>query len=168
MPKKVSEVRRAPEADEVPEPPSPPYEVTPEQETKIRAGIRAKLKERYWAAGQTYRCPKCGHRTLKGSDDLQFEVPRGAHVILVYRRLRGATCSRCAARFIETADLVEIEPELLDSFRPDYEARVTTIGRESLGTYWPQDVVRNLGLAKGHRAFIEILGRDTALVHFQR
>lgn len=162
------DVLRAIEADEIAVPPAPPYNISAEEEAKIRAGIRANLKKRYWKAGQTYRCPQCGHRTLKGSDDLQFEVPRGAHVVIVYRRLRGASCSHCAAKFMETADLVEIEPELMESWRPDYEARVTTIGRDSLGTYWPQDVVRNLGLQKGSRAFIEILGRDTALVHFHQ
>ncbi len=160
-------IPRVPEANEIAEPTDwPVYTQTPAQEQALRIQIRAALKKRYWKAGQTYKCLACGKRTMKGTDDLQFEIPRG-NKLIVYRRLRGAQCPSCGAKFVETGDWLDIEGDNAQPTRPDFEAKVTTIGRGSLGTYWPADVVRNLGLHKGERAYIEILGRKTALVTFR-
>lgn len=57
-----------------------------------------------------------------------------------------------------------MEDEVGVGFHPDYRAKVSRIGKGTVGTYWPKDVERLLGLRPDQRIYIEILGPDTALL----
>lgn len=46
---------RAPEADEIPEPQAPPYDVSPEEEARVRAIIKANLKQQIITAVEAFR-----------------------------------------------------------------------------------------------------------------
>lgn len=121
---------------------------------------------RHWKTGQTYVCPSCGKRALVGRDDLSHEEPRGK-AILVYRRLKGARCTHCDAQLLEASEVLDIEEEAGVGFHPDYQAKVTRIGKGTLGTYWPKDVERLLRLRPDLRVYIEILSPDAALIRLR-
>lgn len=144
-------------------PPPPPLSLTDAEIKNAKEEIRQQAASRRWVAGRNYKCPTCGQKALKGSDALHFEFPRG-RVVYSYRNLAGARCASCGAQFIEPAALLGIEGDLIGAFRSDYEAKVTRIGHDSLGTYWPRDVVRLLGFRKDRRLLIEVLDPHTALL----
>lgn len=149
-------------AIEVPQPPA-----RQEFERVARAMEDASRGVRFWPAGSVSECPRCGEARFVGRDDLSHEVPRPGGVI-VFLHLRGARCEACEAQSLEPDDLVRLEAEAGVAIVADYEAKVSSIGSGTVGTYWPKDVVRLLGLTPGKRAFIMVLDRDTALVKFRR
>ena len=123
------------------------------------------LERRHWPKGSVSRCPKCGERAFAGSDDLEYRVVRPGG-ILVFCHLRGARCGACTAVTLEPGDMIRVEGESAARIPSDYEAKVSKIGSGSLGTYWPKDVVRNMGLDSDKRVFIQVLSGDTALLRF--
>lgn len=122
--------------------------------------------ERVWPEGGVFECPRCGKETFEGRSDLTYRATRGRHVVS-FRRLHGASCTDCGAKTLEPYEQIEVEDEAGVGVHPDYEASVSRIGSGSLGTYWPKDVERVLGLHPDKTAFIEIIDRDAVLVRFQ-
>lgn len=145
---------------EVPPPPS-----RDEFEKVARKALAALEKRRVWPAGSVSRCPQCGKRAFVGRDDLSCEIARPGGIV-IFKNLRGAKCEACKAQSLEPADLVRVEQDMGVGTLSDYEARVSSIGSGTLGTYWPKDVVRNLALEPGKKVYIQILDRETALVKF--
>lgn len=145
---------------EVPPPPS-----RDEFEKVAREALAALEKMRVWPTGSVSQCPQCGERAFVGRDDLSCEIARPGGIV-IFRNLRGARCEACKAQSIEPVDLVRVEHDTGVGTLSDYEARVSSIGSGTLGTYWPKDVVRNLALEPGKRVYIQILDRETALVKF--
>lgn len=145
-------------------PDAPPLQMTEAQIAKAKGAIREHYAKRYWQPGVKHQCPMCGHKTLQARDDLSCEVPRGT-TLVIYRNLRGAVCSHCTARFVEVADTLAIEDDVQNSWRANFETKITTIGRDSLGTYWPRDVVRNTGMKKDLVVKVEIIDPKTLVLH---
>lgn len=121
---------------------------------------------RLWPTGDVSECPACGRETFEGREDLTYRLTHGHHVIS-FRHLHGASCSSCGAKTLEPYEQIEVEEEAGVGFHPDYEAKVSRIGSGTLGTYWPKDVQRVLGLKPHKKAFIEIIDRDAVLVRFR-
>lgn len=135
---------------------------------RAAAEIRSALQAtRLWPAGSISRCPNCAEDSFVGRDDLTLEVPR-AGVVVIFRHLHGARCSRCNAQTLEPSEELDIESETAAGIVADYEAKVSNIGSGTVGTYWPKDVVRVMGLNPDKKAFIHVLDRDTALIKFRR
>lgn len=122
--------------------------------------------ERLWPEGDVSACPRCGQETFEGRSDLAYRSTQGRHVVS-FRHLHGAVCTNCGASTLEPYEQIEVEDETGVGFHPDYEASVSRIGSGSLGTYWPKDVQRVLGLGPDKTAFIEIIDRDAVLVRFR-
>lgn len=122
--------------------------------------------ERLWPEGSFFECPRCGEETFEGRSDLTYRATRGRHVVS-FRHLHGASCTNCGAKTLEPYEQTGIEDEAGVGFHPDYEASVSRIGSGSLGTYWPKDVERVLGLSPDKKAFIEIIDTDAVLVRFR-
>lgn len=101
--------------------------------------------------------------SFRRRDDLDFQVTR-AGATRIYLNLEGAACDRCGFRAFLSEELARLHIAQQQATRPDYQARITTIGRGSLGTYWPNDLVRVLGLTKGVNLFIEVLDDQTAIL----
>lgn len=147
---------------ETPPPPSrEEYERAARQIAERARGLR------FWPLGSVSDCPNCGAHRFVGRDDLSTEGPRPGGV-LIFRHLRGARCEACQAQALEPADLVDLEAEAGVGVVADYEAKVSNIGSGTVGTYWPKDVVRVLGLGPNKKAFITVLDRDTVLIKFRR
>ena len=125
----------------------------------------ALLRIRHWPRGIVSRCPGCDRDTFVGRDDLEFTVGRPGGVV-IFRHLQGARCDSCGSQVLEPGDLVRVEGEAATGVVSDYEAKVSRIGSGTLGTYWPRDVVRNMGLAPDKKAFIQVLDHETALIRF--
>lgn len=141
---------------------------TREEVEARRKSLRAIQREhRLWEEGRVYRCPNCERRSLVGRNDLVEEIAKPGQ-IASFRHLRGAKCTACNAQFVEPSEIVAIEEEVGVGLVPDFEAKVSNIGSGTLGTYWPRDVVRNMGLTPDKKAYIKVLDRDTALVKFAR
>lgn len=121
--------------------------------------------ERLWPEGSTWPCPRCGEEAFEGRSDLVLHVARGAHV-LSFRRLHGARCAACGAEALEPYEQVAVDDEAGVGVRADYEAKVSRIGSGTLGTYWPKDVQRVLGLVPHRKVYIEVVDRDAVLVRF--
>lgn len=147
-------------------PPAPALNMTDAQIAEAKRAIREHYRLRRWAAGQNYRCPSCKMKKLVGRDDLSHEFARGS-TLVVYRNLKGALCGNCGARFLESGEIMALEDEGERSWRADFETKVTTIGRESLGTYWPRDVVRNTRMKKDTVIRIEVIDPKTLVLHLQ-
>lgn len=130
---------------------------------RVRSVLRGR---RHWKAGRAYACPVCRHRTFVGRDDLTHEEVRGDKVF-VFLRLHGGRCTSCDAQAVEAYEVLDVEDAMGVSFRADYRGKVSRIGRGTLGTYWPKDVERVLGLRPDKKVYIEILGRDAALLRFR-
>jgi DNA-directed RNA polymerase subunit RPC12/RpoP len=131
-----------------------------------QAMLEAMRSERLWPEGSRHTCPDCRSRTLRGRSDLHVQVAR-ANTVHVFRHLHGAKCNRCGAQVLEPYEDIAIEGELVDLFVADYEAKVTNIGSNTVGTYWPKDVQRLAGLRKGRRLRIQVLDRDTLLLRVE-
>ncbi len=127
--------------------------------------VGAASSDRIWPVGEFFECPRCGEETFEGCDDLTYRVTNGKHVIS-FRHLHGARCTNCDASTLEPYEQIGVDAEAGVGFHADYEAKVSRIGSGTLGTYWPKDVQRVLGLKPHKRAFIEIIDRDAVLVRF--
>lgn len=138
--------------------------MTPSQWLALRIrATAANRAKRPWRPGRIYACPRCGARRFRGRDDLQVEVPRGDK-ILVFLRVRGGRCDACDAQYLDGAGQMDLEDALEAAFHADYEAKVSRIGHGTVGTYWPKELARVLGLRPDRRLFVEVLGRDAALL----
>lgn len=146
---------------EVPDPPTPE-----EFEARRAEARRAAQRQRLWPHGSVSKCPRCDERALEGRDDLTQRVTRPGQII-VFRHLRGAKCRACEAQFLEPGEALNVEAEAGPDLVGDYEVKVSRIGSGTLGTYWPKDLVRVLGLKPKKRAFVKVLDADTALVSFE-
>lgn len=146
---------------QAPKPPEP--EAFEARKAAAEAGAR---RARLWPAGSVSKCPKCGKRALEGRDDLVERVARPGHVI-VFRHMRGARCRACAAQWLEPGEHLNIEAEAGAEIVGDYEVKISRVGSGTLGTYWPKDLVRVLGLKPKKRAYVKVLDADTALISFE-
>lgn len=127
---------------------------------------RGVYEDRLWPEGENFECPRCGQETFEGRSDLSYRTTHGHHVVS-FRHLHGASCTNCGAKTLEPYEQIGVEDEVGVGFHPDYEASVSRLGSGSLGTYWPKDVKRVLGLDPTKRAFIEIIDSDAVLVRFE-
>lgn len=137
------------------------------KEAKMVKAQLAKRTKRLWPKGSTAKCPKCAHASFEGRDDLTLELPSKGHVV-IFRHLHGARCSRCGYQVLEPYDQAAVEEEVGVSFHSDYEAKVSRIGSGTLGTYWPKDVQRVMGLEPQDVARIHVIAPDTAVVRFEK
>ncbi len=145
----------------------PDFDVSDEERARNREALIKKMRgQRLFPTGTTTMCPMCRKETFEGRDDLSAEV-RKEHTILIFRRLSGARCRNCHAQTLEPYEEIDIEREAGFGAKSDYEAKVSRIGSGSLGTYWPKDVTRVMGLHPHDRVFISVLDRDTALLRIQ-
>lgn len=151
-----------PDFGEIEVPPLPSRE---EYERLLRKVREARQEARFWPPGSIQDCPQCGERKFVGREDLSYEVATQGRVI-VFRHLHGARCGACHAQALEPDELVRIEDEAGVGLLADYEAKVSNIGSGTVGTYWPKDVVRIMGLRPDKKAFIVVLDRDTMLLRF--
>lgn len=122
---------------------------------------------RAWPDGSVSDCPGCGKRAFVGRDDLGHEVAKPDGLV-IFRHLRGARCESCGVQSLEGEDLAALEQEAGVELLADYEAKVSSIGSGTVGTYWPKDVVRVLRLGPDRRLFIKVLDPDTVLVRVDR
>ena len=74
---------------------------------------------------------------------------------------------RLGSRFFEASETDAIEDDLANAWRVSFETKITTIGRESLGIYWPREVARNTGMAKNDRVRIEVIDPKTLVLHLE-
>jgi YgiT-type zinc finger domain-containing protein len=151
-----------PDFGEVELPPPPSKE---EYQRLLQQTREARQKARFWPLGTTHACPQCGERKFVGREDLSYEVANQGRVI-IFRHLHGARCEACHAQALEPDELVRIEAEAGVGILADYEAKVSNIGSGTVGTYWPKDVVRIMGLRPDKKAFIVVLDRNTMLLRF--
>ncbi len=151
--------------DEYEVPEAPAFPLNDAEVEKLRREIREHYSKRYWEPGRTHTCPRCHAKALHARDDLSIEVPRGS-TLVIYKNIRGAECKKCGSRFTEVADTLGIEDDLRNAWRATFEGKVTTIGRESLGLYFPRDVVRNTRMKKDMGIEFEVIDPRTVVLHF--
>lgn len=130
-------------------------------------GQLAKRARRLWPKASMTVCPKCTKKTFEGREDLSLELPSRGHVV-IFRHLQGAKCRDCNYQVLEPGDQYEVEKEVGVSFHSDYEAKVSRIGSGTLGTYWPKDVQRVMGLSPHDVAHIHVIAPDTAVIKFAK
>lgn len=118
-------------------------------------------------SGTRRTCPVCHKRTLVGREDLLRETAVGA-VVIVHHNLHGARCTQCKAEFLEAFEELVLEDETLFERYADYQAKVTSVSGRNLGTYWPKDIVRLMGLHNQDDLRVQILDPDTMLVRRER
>lgn len=146
--------------------PAPSAQEWAEARARVEQDL-AEPKRRLWPDGSVAECPKCRSKELAGRSDITLELPSKGHVV-IFRHLQGARCRRCAYTALEPGDQDAVEHEVGVSFHSDYEAKVSRIGSGTLGTYWPKDVSRNLGLQPHDIAHIHVIASDTAVVRFEK
>ncbi|HEX9817073.1 MAG TPA: hypothetical protein VGB18_08840 [Candidatus Thermoplasmatota archaeon] len=135
---------------------------------RMRARIRKKLVEKIvFQVGTGYPCPDCGQKELRAAEDLSMEIVRGATVVMVVN-LHGARCRRCGTEILEPRETLRLDAIAGVASEPDEIVRVTTIGRGTLGTYWPKDVERKMDLKPGTRLTLRYLSRSSALLRVSR
>lgn len=135
---------------------------------KFRQRLHAKLKAASpWKPGVAYRCGQCGERALFASSDLTQEVRRG-QTLVVLRNLRGAECRSCGAGLLDLAEALRIDAEFDAIDSSPSPARVSRVGRGTVGTYWPKAIERAVGLRPGTRLTIHVLSPKSLLLHVGR
>lgn len=161
MPRKYA---RAGDADEVPMPDLPPYGLSQEQEASLRDQVRGAIAKRRWRPGQPYVCHSCGQKSLVGTDRLNLQVQREG-MLVVYPALRGAQCGKCHAKFVEPSEMALLEQGPLGpQWMPQFDLKVSSIGRGTLGTYWTKEIERNLHLRKDTRLRAQLLNPKQVLI----
>ena len=141
-------------------PPPPSKEELNRLQKKIRD---AAFKRRFFRPGQLYRCDICGKKTFEGRTDVSLDVVRRG-TVYVFRNLHGAVCRACGAKTVESYEMYNIDDHILTGYRTAFEASVTNVGKGAVGTYWPKDVQRLLGLRAKRRIEIEVLTPELALI----
>ena len=148
-------------------PPVGPYGLSPEQEAALRREVRGAIAKRQWKSGQAYVCPSCGQRSLVGTDRLNLQVHREG-MLVVYPALRGAQCGKCHAKFVEPSEMALLEQGPLGpQWMPQFDLKVSSIGRGTLGTYWTKEIERNLHLRKDTRLRAQLLNPKQVLITVQ-
>lgn len=143
---------------------------SPREWASALAKLRDRLmheRPRAFPPGSVRKCPACGKKGLAARDDLVREAVAGA-VAMVHHNLHGARCKACGAEFLEAYEEVALEEGAPHRQIPDYEARVTNVSGKNLGTYWPKDVVRVMGLHSQDALRVQVLDADTMLIHRAR
>ena len=138
------------------------------QQNLLRKRIREKiLKQVAYRKGRKYDCPECGRAAMESVSDLSVDLLRGSSVVVV-TNLAGARCTHCGAEALEPREIVHLDDLVDDLAQPDEVARVTRIGKGTVGTYWPKAVERELGLEPGDALAVRLLTRSTALIRVER
>ncbi|MHB8585599.1 MAG: hypothetical protein ACYDDF_07165 [Thermoplasmatota archaeon] len=149
------------------------FELTPPSVRELRENERRVAdadarRIRRFAEGEVEDCFRCGKHALTGKTSLS-EVRTSGNQVITYRNLAGAECASCGARYLEPWELARIDRETSSGVRPDYEGKVSRIGREgTVGTYWPKDVARVLDLQPDMAVFIHVLPDGTAILRFRK
>ncbi len=120
-------------------------------------------RERAFPAGSVRKCPVCSKRALEGHDDLVREVIVGA-MAFVHHNLHGARCKHCGSEFLESYEEIALEEAGPERRLSDYQAKVTSVSGKNLGTYWPKDVVRAMGLHNQDSLWVQVLGDDRMII----
>jgi hypothetical protein len=147
-----------------------PPDWTPEETARRKAEgervIEALKRRRLYPPGTISTCLRCRRRTVNGKDDMVYRLVRPG-AVLVFANIRGGECMECGFQAPENADQFVIDEVAGDWEPPEFEARLSEYGKGALGTYWPKDVVRNMGVRAGMRALVQILDRRTLIVRFE-
>ena len=132
-----------------------------------RLGRLMDESKRLWPDGVVSRCPVCKKKKLVGRSDLVVSVPKVGRVDR-FMRLRGGRCENCSAQVLEPWEQAIIERAEALAPHGDYEVKVSNIGRGTVGTYWPKDVTRVLGLDSDTKGVVKILDDHTMVVVFDK
>ena len=147
-----------------------PPDWTPEEIARREAEgdrvIQALKRKRLYPSGTVSTCLRCRRKTMNGRDDMVYRLVRPG-AVLVFANIRGGECTHCGFQAPENADQFMIDEVGGDWEPPNFEARLAAYGKGALGTYWPKDVVRNMGVRAGMRALVQILDRRTLIVRFE-
>lgn len=122
-----------------------------------------KGRKRVWRDGTVHACPVCGKRALTGCSDLNREVDSDG-AVLVFGNLHGARCGSCHTEFLEAYEQMSIEERAGTAFRGSVGGSVTSLGGDKLGTYWPKEVAKALGLHAKDALLITALSPNTVVV----
>ncbi len=108
-------------------------------------------------------CPVCGSQSVSFADNLVFEVVLTGERIVI-PNLSGLRCSNCGD-FAFDADSSKIINEHTGN-KPagGYECRISTVGAEKLGMYFPKDVLRVMEITKKGKAIVTPLSRRKMMV----
>ena len=120
-------------------------------------------RPRAFPRGSVRKCPACAKKALKSRDDLIREMVVGA-MALVHHNLHGARCDSCKTEFLEAYEELALEESGPERRLTDYQARVTSVSGKNLGTYWPKDIVRVMGLHSQDALQVQVLDEDTMLI----
>ncbi|MEK6975240.1 MAG: hypothetical protein AABY18_02745 [Candidatus Thermoplasmatota archaeon] len=148
--------------------PTSPAEIhpSPRQWASALADLRNRLmkeRPRAFAPGTVRKCPSCSKKALASRDDLLREVVVGA-MAFVHHNLHGARCTHCHREFLEAYEEVAMEEGGPERLLTDYQAKVTSVSGKNLGTYWPKDVVRVMGLHSQDSLRVQVLDADTMII----
>ena len=147
-------------------PDDPP--MSPEAANRLRERIRRQYqKQQRYRPGVHRYCTDCRTETVEYATDLSATMKQGRNLAM-FRNLRGGRCTTCGGEYIETSELIRIEDEAEILMGAPEPARVTSIGRGTLGTYWPKPIERGLKLRAGDRFQVKMLGPSTALLEVLR
>ena len=157
---------QGPEVGLIELPVDPP--MSPETTNRLRERIRRQYqKQQRYRPGVKRFCIDCRTETVEFATNLNATMKQGRNLAM-FRNLRGGRCSTCGGEYLETSELIRIEDEAEMLVGPSESARVTSIGRGTLGTYWPKPVERGLKLHAGDRLQVKMLGPSTALLEVLR
>lgn len=123
----------------------------------------ARERKRIWPEGSKGTCPSCHKKALLGRSDLSREIDANG-AVLVFANLHGASCENCKTEILEGYDQMAIEDRAGMVFRAPMSGSVTALGGNKLGTYWPKDIARALGMHAKDSLDITALSSDTLVV----
>lgn len=150
--------------DPIPAPPR--YPTRKEWEAGVHAARQDTLKgrRRHWPTGTTHTCPSCGVKgAFVGREDLTSHTEANG-VAVAFHNLHGGQCTKCHAQALEDYEIILIEDLAPPAFRSDHKARITRLSKRNLGTYWPQDVIRLMGLHPQDDLIVKVLDADTMVL----
>lgn len=122
-----------------------------------------KERPRVFLPGSIWTCPMCGEEQMESCSNIVRETLLGSLVIL-HHNLHGARCISCGSEVIEAYEQIALEATEELHRVADYQAKVTSVSGRNLGTYWPKDVVRVMGLHSQDPLRIQVIDEDTMLV----
>ncbi len=146
--------------------PDPAIHPTPREWAEALASTRRRMMQerpRAFPPGARRKCPSCGRTALVSRDDLVRETITDG-LLVMHHNLHGGQCTQCGHEYLEGYEEVALEEAAGLGFMSDYRASVTRVAGSHLGTYWPKDVVRNMGLATHDELSVKVLGKDRMLI----
>jgi len=111
-------------------------------------------------------CVNCGGSLVESSKLQHHFVHPGREVVVA--GLSGEKCMKCGQEWLDASSVATLIPYRQGQVLGSYRGKVTRVGGDSLGAYFPRDLAASMGLQGGFSTKMMILDENHILIEVVR